>query len=306
MANLYRAFGLTISSDILFRELQAINRNEMIDVVISNEDNYNEWFEAYFKPNVFYQIMPNRIMFYVPNLAIFSIENGSFIRFAPATRASMDHIRLYLLGSCMGALLLQRKILPLHGSAIEIDGKAYAIVGDSGAGKSTLAKAFLNKGYKLLTDDVVAITFSNDDVPFVATAYPQQKLWLESLNQFQLEAKQFSSLVDREQKFAVPALEQFSQTSLPLDVIFELNISEGNVVQICEVCGIERLSMIYNQTFRNYFLEASDLLPWHFEASTKLISNVPIYRIERPRDSFTAHEMKELILSTIKEYSFMK
>ena len=38
----------------------------------------------------------------------------------------------------MGALLMQRKILPLHGSAIAIDGKAYAFVGDSGAGKSTL------------------------------------------------------------------------------------------------------------------------------------------------------------------------
>ena len=38
----------------------------------------------------------------------------------------------YLLGTCMGTILMQRKILPLHGSAIEIEGKVYAIVGDSG------------------------------------------------------------------------------------------------------------------------------------------------------------------------------
>ena len=50
------------------------------------------------------------------------------------------------LGTCMGALLMQRKIFPFHGSAIAINGKAYAIVGDSGAGKSTLASAFLKKG----------------------------------------------------------------------------------------------------------------------------------------------------------------
>ena len=60
----------------------------------------------------------------------------------------------------MGAILMQRKILPLHGSAIAIDGKAYAIVGDSGAGKSTLASAFLNKGYQLLSDDVIAVSLS--------------------------------------------------------------------------------------------------------------------------------------------------
>ena len=74
--------------------------------------------------------------------------------------ADEDKIRLYILGTCMGALLMQRKILPLHGSAIAIDGKAYAFVGDSGAGKSTLASAFLSKGYKLLSDDVIAVSLS--------------------------------------------------------------------------------------------------------------------------------------------------
>ena len=53
---------------------------------------------------------------------------------------------------------MQRKVLPLHGSAIAINGKAYAIIGDSGAGKSTLALAFLNRGYRLLTDDVIAVS----------------------------------------------------------------------------------------------------------------------------------------------------
>ena len=62
-----------------------------------------------------------------------------------------DMIRLYILRDMYGTLLMQRKILPFHGSAIAINGKAYAIVGDSGAGKSTLASAFLKEGYQLLT-----------------------------------------------------------------------------------------------------------------------------------------------------------
>ena len=63
----------------------------------------------------------------------------------------------------MGAILMQRKVFPLHGSAIAINGKAYAFVGDSGAGKSTLASAFLNKGYQLLSDDVIAVSLSQDE-----------------------------------------------------------------------------------------------------------------------------------------------
>ena len=83
----------------------------------------------------------------------------------------------------MGTILMQRKMLPLHGSAIEIDGKVYAIVGDSGAGKSTLASAFLKQGYKLVSDDVIAVSLSQENsIPYVTPAYPQQKLWQESLN----------------------------------------------------------------------------------------------------------------------------
>ena len=63
----------------------------------------------------------------------------------------------------MGAILMQRRLLPLHGSAIAINGKAYAIVGDSGAGKSTLASAFLNKGYQLISDDVIAVSLSQEN-----------------------------------------------------------------------------------------------------------------------------------------------
>ena len=104
-----------------------------------------------------------------------------------------DEIRLYILGTCMGAILLQRKILPLHGSAIAIDGKAYAIVGDSGAGKSTLASAFLKRGYQLLSDDVIPVTLNHANVPIVTPAYPQQKLWLESLNHFGMESTGLST-----------------------------------------------------------------------------------------------------------------
>ena len=42
----------------------------------------------------------------------------------------------------------EKDILPLHGSAVAINGKAYAFMGNSGAGKSTLASALINQGYE--------------------------------------------------------------------------------------------------------------------------------------------------------------
>ena len=81
-------------------------------------------------------------MFHIPETAIFLIQNGNKIVVSPLMGPIEDEIRLYILGTCMGAILLQRKILPLHGSAIAIDGKAYAIVGDSVQGNLPLLLLF--------------------------------------------------------------------------------------------------------------------------------------------------------------------
>ena len=137
----------------------------------------------------------------------------------------IDAIRLYVLGTCMGAILMQRKTLPLHGSVIAIDGKAYAIVGDSGAGKSTLASAFLKRGFQLLTDDVIAVSFSEEGIPFVTPSYPQQKLWSESLDHFGMESNNYQPLIDREDKFAIPVVLSLSKSHSHLLVF--LNWSKG-------------------------------------------------------------------------------
>lgn len=47
----------------------------------------------------------------------------------------------------------------LHGSAVEVDGRAIAFVGISGQGKSTMAAMFCARGASLVTDDVLPLEF---------------------------------------------------------------------------------------------------------------------------------------------------
>lgn len=46
---------------------------------------------------------------------------------------------------------------PLHGTAVEIGGRAIGLLGPSGAGKSTLAAMLIRDGARLLTDDVLRV-----------------------------------------------------------------------------------------------------------------------------------------------------
>ncbi len=180
----YQAFGLKILSDIKFPELTSIEHMmENSDIVIEINDLSEQWSVLDVQQNTFFT-KENLVLFRIDGTAIFSVQDGNKIIVSPFKGSEESKIRLYILGTCMGALLLQRKILPLHGSAIAINGKAYAIVGERGAGKSTLASALINKGFKLLSDDVISVSLDHENVPFVTPSYPQQKLWQESLEAF--------------------------------------------------------------------------------------------------------------------------
>ena len=80
----------------------------------------------------------------------------------------------------MGALLHQRNILILHGSAIKVNGESVIFVGPSGVGKSTLAAGFTKRGYPFLVDDVCALSVGCNH-PLVIPGFPRLKLWADTL-----------------------------------------------------------------------------------------------------------------------------
>lgn len=299
--SVYRAFGLNVSSDIPFPELPKLTgKSEKIDIVVEIADLTCIWSKVGV-PRRFCVVNEKSIIFQVQNTATYLIENGNKIIVSPMTGSCNDQIRLYVLGSCMGALLMQRKALPFHGSAIAIHGKAYAIVGDSGAGKSTLASAFLNRGFQLLSDDVIPVSLSSNDIPIVTPAYPQQKLWQESLDAFGMASKEYRPIFDREAKFAVPVSSQFSSNSFPLAGVFELVKTEADEIEILPISSLHRLNTLFQHTYRNFLIDRLGLREWHFNMTSKIASEIQVFQLQRPINRFTGHDLTSLILKTINK-----
>lgn len=300
----YRAFGLNVTSELALPELLQLNRGDEIpdiDIEIVVSDLSDEWERLEVKNGV-YTVVGNKIIFNIPNVAIFCIQEGKKIIISPAIGSLIDEIRLYVLGSCMGALLLQRKVLPLHGSAVAIDGKAYAFVGESGVGKSTLASAFLNRGYHLLSDDVIAVSYNSDQqIPMVTPAYPQQKLWQESMDHFGMDSTRYQPLFQRETKFSVPVSKKYVSNPLPLVGIYELVKSEKDRIEIHRIPRLESLPVLYHHTFRNFLVHRLGLTSWHFEMTAMLTNQLNVFRLQRPESEFTAPDLVSLILTTINK-----
>jgi len=105
-----------------------------------------------------------------------SVRSGTTILFQPLGQ-DQARLRLFLLGSAMGALLAQRGKLVLHAGCVAMGERALAVAGNSGAGKSTTTAALVQRGCTLLSDDLVAVSQGR-----VCSGYPFLRLWPQSFN----------------------------------------------------------------------------------------------------------------------------
>ncbi|RJE91141.1 aldolase [Paenibacillus sp. 1011MAR3C5] len=295
----YRAFGLSVHSDMVLPELSELDSgSSFADVVVKVDSFLKNGFDA--KPYHFVA-EDHTVTVKMPDAGVFRVQDGDKIIVSPYAGADEDLIRLYVLGTCFGIVLLQRGIYPLHGSALAIHGKAYAIVGQSGAGKSTLASALIAKGCRLLSDDVIAVSIDPlTGQPTVAPSYPQQKLWQNSLEAMGQSYEALRSIFGRETKYCVPLTDSFQSTSLPLGGVFELTKNaEHSGIALEPVGKLERLPLLFQHTYRYQLIERMNVMKWHFEQSAALASRLNIYRLRRGESAFTAPELADLVLNTI-------
>jgi hypothetical protein len=90
----------------------------------------------------------------------FSIDaDFRHVRCHPTIGGWSDVIPIVITGTITAFILAMGGQFVLHGSAVELDGKALAFVGESGQGKSTMAALFCAFGASLVTDDVLPLEF---------------------------------------------------------------------------------------------------------------------------------------------------
>ncbi len=90
-------------------------------------------------------------------------------------------VATWLFGTVFAYLLQYKGYLVLHGSAIAVQDKVMIFSGESGAGKSTLASAMVDRGYHLVTDDVVVIKYNHVGQLVVVPGPAKVKLWQDAL-----------------------------------------------------------------------------------------------------------------------------
>lgn len=87
--------------------------------------------------------------------------NGRSVDCARPAEADQGSFEANLLNFVLSTALTQQGEEPLHATVLAIDGGTVALLGPSGAGKSTLAAFLIGQGARLVTDDMLRLTFAD-------------------------------------------------------------------------------------------------------------------------------------------------
>jgi hypothetical protein len=218
----------------------------------------------------------------VPEAGRYLIRNGSEILVEPLSGGSERHLRLYLLGSAFGAILHQRRLLPLHANSIEIAGRAVAFLGHSGAGKSTMAAWFHDRGFEILADDVCVVTF-NEGRPVAQPGIPRLRMWRDALEASGRSAEAYQLAFDDAEKYNVPTRIREAVRPVELGAVYLLRKADARPREpfIEPLGGVEALDALVANTYRGAYVRMLGGTQAHLSACLALVRSVPVFAVNR-------------------------
>lgn len=292
----YHAFGLHIASDFFVASMPPEEGEHEPDVRIVRADlsGYGISFDQCV-------IKKSEHRFGFERAGVFRVTGGSLIEADPLPGCTGQHLGVFLMGSCMGAILHQRGFMPLHGSCVTDGVRSILITGDSGAGKSTLAAEFLRRGWKLLTDDVSAV-YDVETAPMVRSSYPSQKLWQDALDHYERPDSDVHSLYfsENREKFGVDVRRFFLDGSAPLSMVVRL-IPADAACSVSPIEGMAKVDQLVRNTYRSYMIAPKDLQR-HFQRCVTLSTKLPMALAVRENGKQCAGELYEHITKYMEEH----
>jgi hypothetical protein len=296
----YEIYGLTVSSNDALPELEPRRRRAPgkadLFVTIKRpaprlERSSNHRFET----------VPRRASLELPDVGRYEVRDGKEIVVTPEPVADPALVRLFLLGSVIGLALHQRGLLPLHASAVAVNGRAIAFVGDEGQGKSTLAAHCLACGAdSLVADDVVVVSRDSSDTWWAQPGMPSLKLWRDALDRLSQPTDDLRPDWFRADKFHLPQSGGIAQRPMPLSGIYVLESDpNAGAGRIEPINGSAATVLLIAHTYRMEILEPTQQRASHFAACTHLAATIPVRRLLRERDPRKIGDTTAMLLTDV-------
>jgi hypothetical protein len=271
----YIAFGLNISSEIELPGMIKSEVHDKPDIKIS----FGKVKPLLNKEKIEcnnYQVNNQDIYLWWEDIGKIKISNGNRIK-VDLENYDKNQIIPTLLGPVMALILHQRGFLVLHGSSIKVNNEAVAFLGNRGNGKSTTAINLYKKNYSIVTDDILAINFDEEGLPYIYPGYPHVRLSKDSYNYIKDETNILTPIRTLAGKVFCDTSRGFTSKSIRLKKIYLLK--KGTQTRISTLNSQKNLIDLINHSVANQIFQINDQAS-NLTQCGKLINKVIIHRLE--------------------------
>ena len=198
-------------------------------------------------------------------------------------------VEIQFLGSIFSFWLERLGIPALHGSAVAVNGHAIAFLSSNRGGKTALAAAMMQRGYPLLTDDILPVEQRGGDF-HGRSAYPQMRMWPDEAAHF-LGRWQDLEIVHpaySKRRVAVggEGLGSFCGVSRPLACLYlprrRRAAESSESVEIRPLAPRDAVIELVRHSFSPYIVEAAGWQVRRFDFFARLAARVPMRLISYP------------------------
>lgn len=293
-------YNLTVDSDLDLPELRRVDGEHIADLVIRQgpvaQPNPADGgsLAAYIAGG------PGRLWLNIPSAVRLAITDGHHITYERYPGAEDDELRLFILGSGLGAIMMQRGQILIHGNAIVTGDQRGAIIciGDSGAGKSTTAVAMMRRGLQVLTDDLCPLTDDGTVLP----GMPRAKLWQDTAQAFGIDTRPLARIRRADAKFNLPLGSAHCTESQPVRAFYWLAPDDVAEVSVEPVRGAAAFAILRNNVYRPEFLQILGLEEDYLRRLAAIGTRTPVFKIARPKTGFTVDAVVDAILANDEKH----
>ena len=196
---------------------------------------------------------------------------------------TFEDAMVYLLGPVFGILLRIRGRTCLHASVVAVEERAFAFVGPGGAGKSTTAAAFAQAGYKVLSDDLLALC-ERDGGFWAEPGYSWLRLWPASVEGLYGRSEALPPIVEGWEKryLDLDAERAFCATPRLVGGIYVIGDRVRSASPIIRrLSGRSAIMALLANVYAGY-LPGAAMRRKDFECLSRLVADVPVREISIP------------------------
>ena len=224
----------------------------------------------------------NEFLLKIPEVGRFLIRAGTEILVEAAPLSSPGDVTAFLMGSALGVLFHQRRMPPLHASAIDLSDGCAAFVGLSGAGKSTLVAALAAREHQVIADDVCLLQRSEQEIRVWPSAN-RLRLWEDAMKALGWYGQNVERELRGYNKYLIP-LPSPTNPEAPrrLRRVYQLEPAPaGNRASITRLRGATAVEVLMQNIYRLDLAEHMGRKLDAFMVCAAAAEDVPVFRFTR-------------------------